>query len=281
MTDTADTGPRHGRLWIIFGATLVPRVLHPRLLRARSVPAGAADSLPASARADGVVLMTKDDILTGQQVWQSTGGQQLGSIWGHGAYQAPDWTADWLHRESEALLAMWSVREYGMPWASLGAEPRAVLQARLARELRTNTFDAADRGRHRLARSRRRRCARWRRTTTASSAARRRCRTLREAYAMQDVVVPDAGAPRGADRLLLLDQLGRRHEPAGPGRDLHEQLAARAADRQRADERQRAVVDRQRGPAAGRRRRPGVVDGVPRGARAGEWRRPRPIRSRP
>ena len=48
---------------------------------------------------DGRALFTRDDILTGQQVWQSTGGQQLGSIWGHGAYQAPDWTADWLHRD--------------------------------------------------------------------------------------------------------------------------------------------------------------------------------------
>ena len=29
---------------------------------------------------------------------------QLGSVWGHGAYQAPDWTADWLHRELGAWL---------------------------------------------------------------------------------------------------------------------------------------------------------------------------------
>jgi len=29
---------------------------------------------------------------------------QLGSIWGHGAYQAPDWTADWLHREASGAL---------------------------------------------------------------------------------------------------------------------------------------------------------------------------------
>ena len=33
----------------------------------------------------GTLLMTQDQILTGQQVWQSTGGQQLGSVWGHGA----------------------------------------------------------------------------------------------------------------------------------------------------------------------------------------------------
>ncbi len=50
--------------------------------------------------ADGTVLMTRADILDGQEVWQSTGGQQMGSIWGHGAYQAPDWSADWLHREA-------------------------------------------------------------------------------------------------------------------------------------------------------------------------------------
>ena len=51
---------------------------------------------------DGRVLFTGQDIRNGQNVWQSLGGQQVGSIWGHGAYVAPDWSADWLHRE-----AMW------------------------------------------------------------------------------------------------------------------------------------------------------------------------------
>src|SRR3546814_15415960 len=34
--------------------------------------------------ASGTVLMTRDDILDGQTAWQSTGGMQIGSIWGHG-----------------------------------------------------------------------------------------------------------------------------------------------------------------------------------------------------
>src|SRR5688572_9659732 len=59
----------------------------------------------------GILLATKANILDGQQVWQSTGGQQFGSIWGHGAYQAPDWSADWLHREASALLDVWVERE--------------------------------------------------------------------------------------------------------------------------------------------------------------------------
>src|SRR6188768_1158413 len=52
----------------------------------------------------GETIFTKADIERGRQVWQSIGGHQLGSIWGHGSYVAPDWSADWLHREALAWL---------------------------------------------------------------------------------------------------------------------------------------------------------------------------------
>ena len=89
--------------------------------------------------ASGQELMTKDQILRGQRVRQSIGGQQIGSIWGHGAYQAPDWSADWLHREAITLLD-----QYAAPasYASLPAERQAALRERLRRELRTNRYDA-------------------------------------------------------------------------------------------------------------------------------------------
>lgn len=90
---------------------------------------------------DGRALMEREDILRGQEVWQSIGGQQVGSIWGHGAYQAPDWSADWLHREAEALLDRWSLREHGEPAAALTSEQRAPLEARLRAEMRRNTLD--------------------------------------------------------------------------------------------------------------------------------------------
>ena len=56
----------------------------------------------------GVVIFTSQQIKDGQNVWQSIGGQEIGSIWGHGAYVAPDWSADWLHRESSFLLDKFS-----------------------------------------------------------------------------------------------------------------------------------------------------------------------------
>jgi nitric oxide reductase subunit B len=102
-----------------------------------------APPIPASVvTRSGTTLYTEDDILTGQQVWQSTGGQQVGSIWGHGAYQAPDWSADWLHREALALLDVWSEAEHGVRADELDPEQRALLEHRLRTELRANTFDA-------------------------------------------------------------------------------------------------------------------------------------------
>ena len=95
------------------------------------------------ATADGTVLYTRADIETGRQVWQSIGGQQLGSIWGHGALVAPDWSADWLHRETEAWLQLRASRTFGRSYASLGDGDRAKLQAELQPEVRRNGYDPA------------------------------------------------------------------------------------------------------------------------------------------
>lgn len=87
------------------------------------------------------VIFTKQDIMDGQNVWQSMGGQEVGTIWGHGAYVAPDWSADWLHREENVILNIWSNLEFKMNYELLNDEQKAVLQVRLQKELRTNTYD--------------------------------------------------------------------------------------------------------------------------------------------
>ena len=84
----------------------------------------------------GQILYTKEDILTGQQVWQSIGGQQLGSIWGHGAYQAPDWTADWLHRELKAYEEIYAQEKFGKSPETLSVAEKAVTKAALLEDYR-------------------------------------------------------------------------------------------------------------------------------------------------
>ena len=92
---------------------------------------------------EGETLFEGQDILDGQNVWQSMGGQEVGSIWGHGAYTAPDWTADWLHRESLYILNKWSENEHGEKYETLSSEKQAALERRLQEELRKNTYDEA------------------------------------------------------------------------------------------------------------------------------------------
>lgn len=93
------------------------------------------------ATPDGRVVMTGQEIKDGQNVWQSMGGQQLGSIWGHGSYVAPDWSADWLHREALWLAEHWSQESYGRSYQELAASDREVIKSRLREEIRTNTYD--------------------------------------------------------------------------------------------------------------------------------------------
>lgn len=93
--------------------------------------------------ASGQVLATRDRILDGQTAWQSVGGMQLGSIWGHGAYQAPDWSADWLHRELVAWLDLAAREAHGRPFDALEPEAKAGLTYRLRTEYRRNSFDPA------------------------------------------------------------------------------------------------------------------------------------------
>lgn len=89
----------------------------------------------------GEVVTTNSRILDGQTAWQSVGGMQLGSIWGHGAYQAPDWTADWLHRELLAWLELAANDEFGRPYAELSGREQAALRHDLKNAYRTNTYD--------------------------------------------------------------------------------------------------------------------------------------------
>ncbi|MFC0183100.1 hypothetical protein ACFFJX_11240 [Pseudarcicella hirudinis] len=89
---------------------------------------------------EGIIVAKGQDIKDGQNVWQSIGGQTVGSIWGHGAYIAPDWSADFLHRESLLLLEELT-RKDGKVFKNLPDEEQAKYKFLLKKELRRNTLD--------------------------------------------------------------------------------------------------------------------------------------------
>lgn len=94
------------------------------------------------AASDGQVLFTGEQIQRGQQVWLAAGGQQQGSVWGHGAYVAPDWSADWLHREAVILKDLRTKAIADDPKAMTASE-RGAVEGGLKEEMRRNTYDAA------------------------------------------------------------------------------------------------------------------------------------------
>lgn len=85
---------------------------------------------------DKRIIYTKKDILDGQVVWQSIGGQQIGSIWGHGAYQAPDWTADWLHRELVEYQRILSDLKYGNSYENLTEDQKSLIKNSMLKDYR-------------------------------------------------------------------------------------------------------------------------------------------------
>lgn len=77
----------------------------------------------------GEVVFTGDDVMDGQKVFLRTGLMQYGSIYGHGAYLGPDFTADYLHRSATI------VRE------SYGGADSADAHDRTVDDYRTNRYD--------------------------------------------------------------------------------------------------------------------------------------------
>lgn len=61
--------------------------------------------IPTTVKApDGSVLFTGADILAGQQIFLGNGLMEYGSVFGHGAYLGPDFTAEYLHRAADSSI---------------------------------------------------------------------------------------------------------------------------------------------------------------------------------
>lgn len=81
---------------------------------------------------EGNLLFSGQDILAGQQVFLKNGLMEYGSIFGHGAYLGPDYTADYLRRAATSVADSYHD----------GRTPEQA-RARTALEFKTNRYQAA------------------------------------------------------------------------------------------------------------------------------------------
>jgi nitric oxide reductase subunit B len=78
----------------------------------------------------GDVLYTGADVTAGQKLFLRHGLMEYGSIFGHGAYLGPDFTADYLHRAGDI-----ATREYG-------GDSSSTARDRVVSDFKTNRYDA-------------------------------------------------------------------------------------------------------------------------------------------
>ncbi|MGC4117461.1 MAG: nitric-oxide reductase large subunit [Myxococcales bacterium] len=95
----------------------------------------------------GKVVFTGAEIVEGQRYYLARGGQHMGSIWGHGAMLAPDWSADAVHRTAlvtaglKAGLTAEQARTFDQrALEALPAGERGRVESLVAEELHTNRY---------------------------------------------------------------------------------------------------------------------------------------------
>ena len=101
-----------------------------------------APPIPAFVQdSEGTVLFTQKNIQAGQTLFFKHNLMEHGTLWGHGAYLGPDYSAEYLHQEAETIKGLLALKFYGRSFVSLSPfEQGAVLDA-VAKMIKENRYD--------------------------------------------------------------------------------------------------------------------------------------------
>ncbi|HKI90018.1 MAG TPA: hypothetical protein VKA38_13395, partial [Draconibacterium sp.] len=77
---------------------------------------------------NGTLIFTGDDIVSGQELFLKKALMNNGTIWGHGAYLGPDFSAEYLHNLALETRKYLSVKNYDRPLSNLNEAEKAALQ---------------------------------------------------------------------------------------------------------------------------------------------------------
>lgn len=103
-----------------------------------------APPIPARAVAPGgAVVFTNDDVTAGQQVFLKYGLMANGTIWGHGAYLGPDFSAQYLHNWALDVADHAAQVRFRRPYGSLTPEERSEIDGGVARTMKENRYDSS------------------------------------------------------------------------------------------------------------------------------------------
>jgi len=103
-----------------------------------------APPIPAVVVAPGgETVFTGADVIAGQQVFLKYGLMENGTVWGHGAYLGPDFSAEYLHQLSLAASEAIATARFSCKTPALTVVQRTAVQSEVAQLLQENRFDAS------------------------------------------------------------------------------------------------------------------------------------------
>lgn len=121
---------------MVFGFSVLIGVTVEAYRKAPPIPARTVD-------AGGAVLFTSEDVTAGQQVFLKHGLMNNGTIWGHGAYLGPDFSAQYLHNWALDVADQAAQERFRRPYVELTPEQQAETDGGVARLMKQNRYDSS------------------------------------------------------------------------------------------------------------------------------------------
>lgn len=90
---------------------------------------------------DGKIIFTGEDIIAGQQVFLRYALMENGTIWGHGAYLGPDFSAEYLHTLAMDTGESLARSRYGRSYRDLSEAERGGIIVDIRNTLKQNRYD--------------------------------------------------------------------------------------------------------------------------------------------
>jgi nitric oxide reductase subunit B len=127
---------RHAAILVmIFGFAVLTVVTVLTYTNAPPIPERVTDG-------EGATLFSGEDIEHGQEVFFQHALMEHGTMWGHGAYLGPDYSAEYLHRLTEIARDELARRRHGRAYVDLAPEVAAGVDEEVRLSLKENRFDA-------------------------------------------------------------------------------------------------------------------------------------------
>lgn len=90
---------------------------------------------------DGLVLFTREQVIQGQAVFLKNNLMEHGTLWGHGAYLGPDYSASHLHEQALTIQKLLAHKVYHKPFDQLNEFEQGAISQEIPKILKQNRYD--------------------------------------------------------------------------------------------------------------------------------------------